>query len=253
MQDTIYLLCLVLHSCQLATVSSEDILKYLSKFPVSKPDDSLMNLWESEVKKIVGTDNDGILLQSVPVGAKWPPPFCHKLKCPYYDLLESTEDYELRRYNYSLWVTTNVAGIDFKQATYEAFMRLFKYIQGNNEKGIKIEMTVPVTTKLIPGPGPACENNFTMSFFVDLDMGFPPRPNDTRVLITRTPPNYTVYVRSFSGFTPSEERWTTQAEALYRALSKKGHSFETEYYFTAGYDSPFRIFNRHNEIWFLKK
>ncbi|KAL3853410.1 hypothetical protein ACJMK2_016950 [Sinanodonta woodiana] len=253
MRVDIFLICLGFHACQFATVSSQDILKYLPKFQISQPDESFVNLGESGIKHLVDSGNDGISQQPVPVDVQWPPAFCHKLKCPYYDLLESTKDYDLRSYKYSMWVSTNVAGIDFKQATYEAFMRLFKYIQGNNEKGIKIDMTVPVTTKLIPGQGPACERNFTMAFYVDKDMGLPPRPNDTRVFITRTPDNFTVYVRSFSGFTPSEESWTKQAEALYNALSNKGLTFETDFYYTAGYDSPFKIFYRHNEIWFLKK
>jgi hypothetical protein len=40
----------------------------------------------------------------------------------------------------------------------------------------KIAMTAPVVIRLIPGPGPACESNFTMSFFMSNKVKNPPQP-----------------------------------------------------------------------------
>lgn len=44
--------------------------------------------------------------------------------------------------------------------------RLFDYIGGQNEPGVKINMTAPVVTKVEHGDGPFCKSNFTISFFV---------------------------------------------------------------------------------------
>lgn len=43
---------------------------------------------------------------------------------------------------------------------------LFDYISGRNSAQVKINMTAPVLTKVIPGAGPFCESNFTVSFYV---------------------------------------------------------------------------------------
>lgn len=40
-----------------------------------------------------------------------------------------------------------------------------------------------------------------------------------------------------------------QAAALTSALRADGESFEYSYYHTAGYDSPYQLSGRHNEIW----
>lgn len=37
---------------------------------------------------------------------------------------------------------------------------------GNNEQQQKVEMTAPVTVRVIPSQGPFCEDNFQISFFV---------------------------------------------------------------------------------------
>lgn len=60
--------------------------------------------------------------------------------------------------------------------------------------GQKIDMTVPVINRLIPGDGPACEDNYTMSFFLSPSIKNPPTPKDGQVFISRLPA-LTAYVR----------------------------------------------------------
>jgi len=59
--------------------------------------------------------------------------------------------------------------------------------------------------------------------------------------------------RSFSGFAMKYDKWRDQAAALGAALEKDGLLFYKEMYWTAGYDAPFKVFNRHNEVWFVPK
>ncbi|XP_062602201.1 heme-binding protein 2-like [Saccostrea cucullata] len=183
----------------------------------------------------------------------WPPDFCNKLDCPKYQVLEKNKDYELRLYESSGWMSSNTAGIDYKEASYTNFRRLFRYINGTNEKAEKIAMTAPVLIMVQPGPGPACENNFTMSFFMSPKVANPPAPTEKGVFPQKMP-QMKVYVRSFSGYVISINTWLEEAKKLEEAISaKEAGKFHTEFFFTAGYNSPFQIFNRHNEIWFIAK
>ena len=51
----------------------------------------------------------------------------------------------------------------------------------------KIAMTCPVIVRIIPGQGPACESNFTMSFYVSPSEGTPSAPSDPTVSISKLP------------------------------------------------------------------
>ena len=44
-----------------------------------------------------------------------------------------------------------------------------------------------------------------------------------------------------------------QAAALTKVLEERDEEFVPDVFWTAGYDPPFRLQHRHNEIWILKK
>lgn len=180
------------------------------------------------------------------------PKFCKKLDCPEYQVVSSTEDYEERIYSTSNWVSTNLTGLDYNTAQYTMFMKLFKYISGANEKKIKIDMTVPVTNRIIPGQGPACESDFIMSFFISSSVAEAPKPSSDDVYLN-TKDEMHVFVGQFGGYAMTYDTWRKQAQKLGAALDKAGLSYEQDFYYTAGYDSPYTLFNRHNEVWFFKK
>nr|KAF6505437.1 heme binding protein 2 [Rousettus aegyptiacus] len=62
--------------------------------------------------------------------------------------------YEIRHYGPAKWVSTSVESMDWDSAIQTGFTRLNSYIEGKNEKEMKIKMTAPVTSHVKPGSGP---------------------------------------------------------------------------------------------------
>ncbi|CAH1790815.1 unnamed protein product [Owenia fusiformis] len=180
------------------------------------------------------------------------PSFCNRLDCPKFKVLRTTDEYEVREYEESRWASTDVYDMDFNRARSIGFNRLFMYISGDNAANSKIPMTAPVLTTIIPGQGPACESNFTTSFYQPFNMqkSGGPAPTDTNAYLSVLP-KVTMYVRSFSGYA-SEEDFLNQAGKLAAAINNP-EAFRSDLYYTAGYDSPFKFLNRHNEILFRAK
>ena len=58
----------------------------------------------------------------------------------------------------------------------------------------KIAMTAPVINRIIPGAGPACESNFTLSFYVAPAVATPPAPTNPDVFLSKMS-KMRVYVR----------------------------------------------------------
>lgn len=115
---------------------------------------------------------------------------------------------------------------------------------------MKIDMTAPVATKIVPGAGPNCESTFTVSFYIPPQHQVePPKPKNPDVFIEDFP-EMTVYSTSFGGFA-NEEDWINKARELSEKVENK--NINKDFYFSAGYDSPYKLFNRCNEVWMLKK
>ncbi|CAH1788940.1 unnamed protein product [Owenia fusiformis] len=180
------------------------------------------------------------------------PKFCNKLDCPRFKVLKTTDEYEVREYEESRWASTDVYDMDYDKAGSLGFRRLFNYISGNNAANAKIPMTAPVLGTIIPGQGPACESNFTTSFYQPFNMqkSGGPAPTDKDVYL-QVLPKVTMFVRSFSGYA-TEMDFLNQASMLAAAINNP-NAFRSDMYYTAGYDSPFRFLDRHNEILFLAK
>lgn len=179
------------------------------------------------------------------------PWFCHDLDCPKFTVVKNiTDDVQLRRYAAGKWASTVVTGVKYDKAVATGFWRLFKYISGNNEPQQKVEMTAPVTVRVIPSQGPFCEDNFTISFFVPFEFqSSPPQPSDEAVYIEDRPA-LEVFVSSFGGWATGSS-YLSQAADLTEMLEDAGHDIITDHFYTAGYDSPFRLLNRHNEVWIV--
>ena len=131
--------------------------------------------------------------------------------------------------------------------------RLFQYIQGANLNNSRIAMTSPVLTRIIPGAGPLHSFIYTISFYLPVKFQeAPPIPLPELHLQTEAWPSYCAAVRRFSGFA-RDGNVASEAAALAASLAKtpwgNATGASTNGYSIGQYDSPFRIFGRHNEVW----
>ncbi|KAJ0026857.1 hypothetical protein NQD34_017857 [Periophthalmus magnuspinnatus] len=162
------------------------------------------------------------------------------------------QDYETRTYHATKWVSTSLTGMDWDAAMGTGFRRLFKYIGGTNQNKVKVEMTAPVSCFVEPGEGPTCESKFTVSFYIPEEhQATPPEPTDPDVFIEHRK-EFTAYVRTHGGFS-NEQMKRDELLKLVESLKRDGVEFVDQPFYVAGYDSPFKLTNRRNEVWILQK
>ena len=73
-----------------------------------------------------------------------------------------------------------------------------------------------------------------------------PTPSNEAVFLSQAPA-FEAYVASYSGWN-SDKKFTKVASELFEELRSAGVDVREDMYYTAGYDSPFRLINRHNEV-----
>lgn len=183
------------------------------------------------------------------------PPECDKYDCPTYTVLSQnqTASVEIRQYNAARWVRTKIEAISYEEATSEGFNRLFDYISGQNVDNKHIEMTAPVTVQVLPiESGPWCKSNFVVSFFVPPEYQppnpAPPAPSSDNVFI-QTLPETTKAVYMFPGYVTSWSDLVGPITALTNYCDDNNLSYIPNVETIVGYDSPFVLQHRHNEIW----
>ncbi|XP_034555801.1 heme-binding protein 2 [Notolabrus celidotus] len=162
------------------------------------------------------------------------------------------QDYEIRTYHATKWVSTTLSGMKMDESLSTGFRRLFSYIQGNNKDKVKVEMTAPVSCRVDPGAGPACESQFTVSFYIPEEhQENPPEPGDADVFVEPRK-EFTAYVRSYGGFS-NENMKRQELLKLLESLQRDGVPHVDHPFYVCGYDSPFKLTNRKNEVWVLMK
>ncbi|XP_028841789.1 heme-binding protein 2 [Denticeps clupeoides] len=179
--------------------------------------------------------------------------FCTETKeCLEYDLVCKNEEYEVRHYDSTKWVSADAQSYFMEVAINRGFMKLFRYIQGANDAGVKIDMTAPVIIKTKEDRSVWQQSNYTVSFL------FPsryqngeaiPKPTEESVYLTNMPESH-VYVKSYGG-------WMLDMTSRYYSrhlreqLDAVQASYKKDVHYDVGYDSPMKIFNRHNEVWYI--
>jgi len=195
-----------------------------------------------------------------------------------YEVLESKQDYELRQYPATKWVCNNLKDVvpsadamngwqekydnnplaamssrDWKkQASSKQFMKLFKFISGVNTMGEEIKMTTPVPVKHTPTGND--KEDMKMCFWLGSvwENKEAPQPigKDAATTEIKQGKGMKVYVHKYGGFAMSHNDYIAHKDKLVAALNKDGVKYKTDgEYFHIGYNSPFEMENRRNEIW----
>jgi hypothetical protein len=179
---------------------------------------------------------------------------------PRYEVLASTGDYEVRRYDSYIIAETDVEGT-YKTAGNKAFRILAGYIFGDNQAAEKMAMTAPVgsrpaddsvkmkmTAPVTSAPAEDESGSYTYSFVMEnrYSLETLPVPNDPRVRL-RVVPERTMAVHRYSG-TWSEDNYLKHERTLLDALADDGVSTRGAPV-SARYNAPFTPwFMRRNEV-----
>lgn len=192
-------------------------------------------------------------------GKPW---FCHDLDCPEFKTVRKIVDedddelvIEERCYPQTNWVQTGLDGDRDNMEYSPMFKKLFGYIQkGENKKKEKIAMTAPVLVSVTEKNEETSHAN--MGFFIPAaEASSAPAPTKDDVSIVKMAP-MCVYVMSYGGWQMSlDEKFRGKVDTLKNTLKKAGIKDldESAGPMFAGYDSPWRLLNRHNEVMLLKK
>jgi len=164
-----------------------------------------------------------------------------------YITLKELDGYEMRQYQSVNWVCT--------EATYkmerepEMFRKLFRYISGANKEQEEVEMTVPVLSQMnLLADGMV---NKQMCFYLNKKhQANPPTPTDPAVVIEQNK-EFTVYVHKFGGYAMSDSVNLREARRFAEVLRNAGEEVDADLFYTAGYDSPMKFWNRRNEVMFF--
>jgi hypothetical protein len=147
--------------------------------------------------------------------------------------------FEIRSYEATLFTSVQLSGNKYKEASSKGFSILAGYIFGGNKKKEKIAMTSPVAMSL--------DDSMTMMFMVPKKFKKEtlPHPDQPQIKF-REEPAKTVGAISFGGWA-NDEKIEKYKQQLTSALDAEGITYTNRFYFL-GYNPPFEVFNRKNEI-----
>merc|ERR1712062_369223 len=151
-----------------------------------------------------------------------------------YEVLAKYKGYEERRYPSANYACTRM--------TYDA------PDDEVNEESQEIEMTVPVWSWMaVPEVGKITKE---MCFYITKEFqSNPPEPVDPEVRIVKSKERVG-FVKQFGGYAMQDSVWMKEAEKFRAELSERSNEVDFNYFWTAGYDSPMKFWNRRNEVAF---
>jgi len=182
------------------------------------------------------------------VDSNWnKPAFCREFDCPIFTTINDTHtsEWETRVYSGGTFVRTVVQGRSLSLAEWIGYHRLFRYINGHNDRNERISMTVPILTKVKPG---LAKNHYIVHFFLPyaLQSSAPLPLAGSHVELVEYKGEFKVAVKTFGGY-----GWNImdELEELQDGLDHYNIHYNPHSWFFAGYNSPVDVFNRHNEVW----
>ena len=154
--------------------------------------------------------------------------------------IQMNKDFEIRFYPASTFATIQSNAKTYKELSYPGFRKLAGYIFGGNEANTHISMTSPVHMDVN-------DTVSTMSFVMPSSYNSAnlPKPKDSNVKIEATSDEYVAVIR-FGGYA-NDKQLKYYTEKLKDLLMKKGIKTYGHYRFL-GYNPPYQIIGRRNEI-----
>ena len=156
-----------------------------------------------------------------------------------YETLFSEGNFEIRFYPKANLATVKMSG-SYNQNRNSGFQTLAGYIFGGNEEDKKIAMTSPVRM--------SNENrNSKMSFILPRSVPFEelPKPSNKNVILHQSEPVYRASLR-FGGYAKSR-KIAKKKEEMIQILNKLNLQYKNNFELL-GYNPPFQLLNRRNEI-----
>ena len=146
-----------------------------------------------------------------------------------YEVIKAIDSVEIRFYPSATLVQTSGGN---------NFGKLFRYISGSNKSEEKIAMTAPVYMN---------EDKSEMAFVMPLDVHQrgAPEPMGKNVSLRITEPRYVAAIR-YGGYTNASKE-ATHTKRLMKALEDNSIEAKGAVEFL-GYDSPYKFYNRRNEV-----
>lgn len=156
-----------------------------------------------------------------------------------YEVINTYQSFEIRRYEEALFTSIRLNSTSYKQGSSKGFSILANYIFGGNDRKQRIAMTSPVAMTL--------EDNMRVMFMIphSLERGDMPLPNEKSIDFVREPEKLLAVI-NFGGWANDRKIAKYKAQ-LTDALSNEGIQFENKF-FIFGYNPPYEIFNRRNEV-----
>lgn len=156
-----------------------------------------------------------------------------------YVIIKKHKTFEIRSYEASLFSSVKLPYGGYKDSSSKGFSILAGYIFGGNDRKEKISMTSPVAMSL--------EDTMTMMFMVPKKFNKEslPQPDQSQIEF-REEPAKTVAAISFGGWA-NDKKIEKHKKELKAALDAEGISYTNKFYFL-GYNPPYEVFARKNEI-----
>jgi hypothetical protein len=157
-----------------------------------------------------------------------------------YTVIRVEQDFEIRFYPSATMAIISSSAKSYKELGSSGFSKLAGYIFGGNKDKKQIAMTTPVHMNI-------GDSSSTMAFVMPATYSKDnlPLPNNSAVTIHETADEYVAAI-TFGGFASNEEI-KKQSLLLENALKEKHIVYYGPFRFL-GYNPPFQLLNRRNEI-----
>lgn len=156
-----------------------------------------------------------------------------------YRVVKTYDGFEVRTYERANFIYVTMDARSYSESSSKGFRMLAGYIFGGNDRQQKIAMTSPVVMEM--------DSDVTMKFLVPAQykMDELPKPENVEVRFA-TEQERTVVAITFGGFA-NDEKILAQKDELFKRLAAVGIQHTGQWSFL-GYDPPFKLFGRKNEV-----